>query len=87
MQYVSITASKAVKVNTRSIVQGFSFAAAGAALIVNIRDGSVAGEIVMQIKVAANDSKTVTFGDGVPFNNGVYVEVSSGTCTGSIFVE
>jgi hypothetical protein len=63
---------------------------AGVAAVVNLRDGSVSGPIVMQLRFAAvtgGSTLTVSFGQpGIVFPSGVYLEKASGTIQAMIDV-
>ena len=62
--------------------------AATAAAVVNIRDGSVTGPIVVPLQIPINTSKEITYSapPGLLFPAGPYVQVVSGTVTGSLDV-
>ena len=61
---------------------------AGAAAIVNLRDGGVAGPIVFQLRFAAvvgGSTQTASFDHpGVTFPAGLYAEKNSGTIQGTV---
>lgn len=61
----------------RVMFRGYSVAAGGSAVVVNFRETNVSGEILAQVKVAANDSKdsVVEFDSDGP----IYVQFVSGT--------
>lgn len=85
MQYVEVTGSGIVK-SSRALFQGFALRATVAA-VVNIYDGTDnTGTLVIPIDLDANQSGISHF-DGMPFNNGIYVEVASGTIEGTVWVE
>ncbi len=51
-----------------------------AAAAVNLRDGWVSGAILATIKLAASETKLLTFpGDGLQSNGNLYIEVAAGT--------
>lgn len=56
----------------------------GAVSRVLVRNGSTSGDIVLDIRLAANDSKHISFPKPLFFPAGVYVQVSVGTVRGSI---
>lgn len=64
---------------------------AGAAAVVNIRNGSVGGDILLPLRFAAvtGGSHTVlTFGHrGLLFPAGVFIDFVSGTVTGSVDID
>jgi hypothetical protein len=59
---------------------------AGTAAVVNLRNGSVSGDIVVQLRIPANESKEVRYGPprGLVFPAGLFVDVVSGTVVGSV---
>ena len=52
---------------------------------VNFRLGSVSGQIVWPVELAANESAGIFFGGMIASPDGVYVEVVSGTISGVLF--
>lgn len=62
------------------------FSNSGAAAVINLRNGSVSGDIVVQIQLAATTSASQSYPapNGLVFPAGVYVDVVSGTIVGSI---
>ena len=80
MQTKVVSASSQVVAYTAAL-SGYSISAGGSACIVNLREEDGSGNILFQIKVAANDSKHYFEGseDAVPFNGGLYVEFATGT--------
>lgn len=59
---------------------------AGATASANLRNGSVSGDIVAQIQLAANTSASQAYPmpQGLVFPLGLYVDWLSGTITGSV---
>jgi hypothetical protein len=57
---------------------------AGAAATVNIREGGVAGDIVVPLVLSANDSVGEELTNALLSSNGWYVEVVSGSVRGSL---
>lgn len=85
MQYVAFTTDTLAR-NNSARVYGYVIAATTEA-VVNIIDGvDDQGVIVMQVNVGENATATFA-GLGIPFDEGVYVEVVSGSVVGSVFVE
>ena len=62
---------------------------ATAAAVINIRNGTVSGDIVVPINLAITTSASQSYNDprGLTFPAGVYVEVVSGTVVGSVDVD
>ncbi len=60
-----------------------------AAGLVNLRNGSVTGDIVVQIQVAIGDSKSQVYPGprGLVFPAGVFVDVVTGTIVGSVDID
>ena len=60
--------------------------AASAAAVVNLRDGGVAGPIVVQLQIPISTSKEIAYAlpGGLVFSAGCYVQVVSGTVVGSV---
>ena len=83
MQYKVFTGSGAITTG-RSQVMGWAINCSSAGTI-NIKDGS-SGDVVVKLSMATSDNN-VSSADGIPFNDTVYVEVASGTFSGSIWVE
>lgn len=87
MRAKSFTASGLIE-GIRVRVGGVNVAAGGAAAVVNFRDGLTASdEIILQVKVAANDSKAIAFSTFCPFDTALYAEVVSGTVQCSVWYE
>lgn len=85
MQYVNFNASKIIRFDG-AVVHGYVVTATVAA-VVNIIDGtSASGTVVMPLAIPVNTTVSLN-GFGIPFDTGVYVQVVSGTVTGSVFVE
>jgi hypothetical protein len=87
MQYTTFTSGNTVISAQRAVVHGFAIRATATAVI-HIHDNAT-GSGTAVIKIAAPTTDTVLYDSskGIPFNNGIYVEVVSGTATGSIFWE
>lgn len=49
-----------------------------------LRDGSSTGTVVCDIRIAASDSKALSFDRPLHFPKGVYVEIASGTVRGAV---
>lgn len=61
---------------------------ASAAAVVNLRDGGVAGPILVQIQAGVNVSVTEGYPHpGIVFPSGCFVDVVSGTFVGSVTLE
>ena len=61
--------------------------AAGTAVI-NFRHGSVAGDILFPLNLAANEAAAIFFGggdDAIEAANGIFVEEVSGSITGTLY--
>lgn len=83
---VTITANSNHTAVTR--LGGYSIresAATAAAAAVNLRRGTVAGQIIAVIELAANGSVTDMWPGLVGATGGVYVEVVAGTVEGVLF--
>jgi hypothetical protein len=81
MNYVTFTASNLARPD-RVIVEGVVIAATTDA-VVNIIDGlDDTGDVVIPLAAKAGD--TAGFAVSVAFNEGVYVDVVSGTVTGTV---
>jgi hypothetical protein len=83
LAYYSVTASTDLTTKGR-FLRAFNVSeTAGAAAIVNIRDGGVGGTIVLQLRFAAvvgGSTQTMDFDQpGICFPSGVYVEKNAGT--------
>lgn len=61
---------------------------AGAAAVVNLRDGGdVAGDLVVTVALAAGASETVWFGPGgLNLAQGLYVDVAAGDVAGAVYL-
>jgi len=79
MQHSSSVADDFATPGGRTKLVGYNVSAGGAACVVNFRENNVSGDILVQVKVAANDSKTDLFGSGIDCNGPIFVEYSSGT--------
>jgi hypothetical protein len=63
------------------------FSNSGAAAVINLREGSATGDIIVPIQLAATTSASQAYNvpDGCPtFSLGCYVQVVSGTIVGSV---
>ena len=87
MQYSTFTTTKLIR-NSRATVLGWCISNnGGGANVIHIHDSiDGTGEIVFRVTMAAGETKTFA-SLPVPFNNGVYVELVSGSVIGTIFVE
>ena len=56
-----------------------------AAAVVNFRIGSVTGDIIAPLALAADESATISYGNTVSTPTGVYVQVVSGAIAGSLY--
>lgn len=67
----------------------WSFSNTVAAGVINLRDGGVAGPIVVQIQLAIGASQAMAYDGtrGLLFPNGPFVQVVSGTVVGSVDVD
>lgn len=86
--YYSVTASTDLTTKGRWL-RAFSIAeTAGSPAIVNLRDGSVSGPIVVQLRfptLAGGSDRTVSYGQpGLNFPAGCYVEKASGTVQAAV---
>lgn len=61
---------------------------AGAAAVVNLRDGpDAAGQLVATVALAANAAETVWFGPGgLNLANGLFVEIATGAAVGAVYL-
>lgn len=85
MAYYLVTGSTDLTTKGRAIAS-WHFRATAAA-VVNIRNASVTGDIVIPINLAldTSDGQSYSVPGGCPiFPNGVYVQVVSGTVVGSV---
>ena len=86
--YAVVTASTDLRTNGRKVLSWHFAEAAGtpAAARVLLRDGGSTGPIVVDIRLAASDSKAGAYSSspGFTFPGGVYCEVALGTVRGSI---
>jgi hypothetical protein len=87
MQYTTFNTGNTIIVSSPAIIHGFSIRATATA-VVHIHDNATgAGNPVFRIAVATTSTALYDSFKGVPFNEGIFVEVVSGTATGSIFWE
>lgn len=56
----------------------------GADVRIQLRNGSGAGPVVVDVRLAAKQSREVSFTKPLFFENGIYLLVSAGTARGSI---
>jgi len=84
MQYVPVTGTKQIT-GTRGVLKGFSINCTVTGVL-KIRDGA-AGTTVVTLNMANGTDKIESFGNGIPFNNRINVEVVSGTFDGTVWVE
>lgn len=65
------------------------FSCSVAAGVINLRNGSVTGDIVAQIQLAIGASKEMAYDGtrGLAFPAGLFVDVVSGTIVGSVDVD
>jgi hypothetical protein len=60
---------------------------AAAAAVVEIRDGSAAGQIIATLRLgAAGEDETPSYESGIATANGIWVEVVSGTPSVTVYV-
>lgn len=87
MQYTTFNSANTVIRSERAVVHGFAIRATVAA-VVHIHDNATGAGIPV-FKISAPTTDTVFYDSykGIPFNNGIYIEIVSGTATGSIFWE
>ncbi len=86
MQYVTMNSSKLIR-NNAALWKGHHLYASSGDSVVEMYDGiDDTGIKVCTIKIKNNEHDDHVF-VGIPFNNGVYVKVVSGSVSGSIFVE
>jgi len=87
MQYKIFPTGSTIINSERAIVHGFNIRATATA-VVNVYDNIAAtGDPVFKINVSTTESVSYDSFKGIPFNTGIFVEVASGTATGSIFFE
>jgi hypothetical protein len=87
MQYTTFNTGNTIVASSPAIIHGFAIRATVTA-VVHIHDNATgAGNPVFKIAVATTSTALYDSFKGVPFNEGIYVEVVSGTATGSIFWE
>jgi hypothetical protein len=66
-------------------VASWAFSNITAAAVINLRNGTVTGDKVIQVQLAVGASASEAYGQvGVLFPLGVFVEIVTGTITGSI---
>lgn len=84
MAYYLVTADTDLTTKGRRLT-AWHFRATAAA-VVNIRNGSVTGDIVIPINLAIDTSASQTYSDPryQEFPDGVFVDVVSGTVVGSV---
>lgn len=86
--YQLVTASADLTTKGRRLLSWHFAENAGspAAARVLLRDAGLSGDVVVDIRLAASDSKGGSYAavPGFVFPNGVYVEVASGTVRGSV---
>lgn len=86
MQYKTFTTDTVVKTE-RAVVMGYHVAGAANNTIVNIFDGvDNTGELVFHIHLSEKENQSIPW-IPIPFNNGIYIEVDTGSALGSIFFE
>jgi hypothetical protein len=86
MEAADLTADSNHATLTRFV--GFSVresAGTAAAAAVNFRHGSVSGQILAVLELAANESATISLGGVFQTPDGVYVQQVSGTVTGELW--
>jgi hypothetical protein len=87
MQYTTFTSANTVIRSERSIIYGFAIRATATAVVHIYDNATGAGVPIFKIAVPTTNSVLHDCYRGVPFNNGIYIEIVSGTATGSIFWE
>lgn len=85
MQYKYITGSDRITAN-RANLTGFAIYATADA-VVYIHDADWATNKAIPLSILAGQTAVATFPNGLSCNDGIYVEVSSGTIEGSIWWE
>lgn len=86
MQYVIFDGDTLIK-GTRAIVNGYHLTGGADGSILNIIDGTdETGVVVFHVHLDDKMNSSIPW-IPIPFNNGVYVHVVQGACSGSIFVE
>ena len=86
--YQLVTASVDLTTKGRRLY-AWHFSNTVAAAVINLRNGSVSGDIVAQIQLAVATSASQAYSDprGLAFPNGLYVQIVSGTIVGSVDVD
>ena len=87
MQYTTFPSSNTLVTSNRSIIHGFAIRAT-VTVVINIYDAtSATGTPVFRISGPTTDTVFYDSTKGIPFNNGIFIEIASGTASGSIFWE
>lgn len=84
MEAISASTDLTARVFTVSSVHIAENAGSPAAARVLLRNGGSGGTILCDIRVAASDSKHVTFPRPARFPSGLYVEVNAGSVRGAV---
>jgi len=86
MAYYPVTATTDLTTKGKRLLSWHFEETAAATAQVLIRNGSVSGDIVVPIRLAASDSKGGAYAPvpGFVFPNGVYLHVVSGAVRGSL---
>ena len=86
MQYKTFTDDTLI-VDERAIVMGYHVAGAANNTTINIIDGTDAtGTVVFHIHLSEKENQSIPW-IPIPFNNGIYINVVSGSALGSVFFE
>ena len=88
MPYYTFTSSTDLTTKGRKL-KAWDIANSGVAGTVNIRNGSVTGDIVVPVRLPVGSTTPVSAGEDYShpfrtFPNGIYVEVLAGTIAGSV---
>ena len=84
---IALTGANQVARPAASVYLGFTIReTAGAAAVVRIWDNAAAaaGTVLEEISLAANESRGECYASGVWAENGIYVQVVSGTVAGTL---
>ena len=86
MQYFTFDGSPLIK-EGRCVVNGYHLTGAANNSILDVIDGTDAtGTVVFHIHLDDKMNSSIPW-IPIPFNNGLYVHVVQGSCSGSLFVE
>lgn len=87
MQYVVITGDSGRLIrNSAALFHGYNISANSGDTIVEFYDGvDDSGVLVFEFHIKNGSHADMVVESGVPFNNGIYYKLVSGSATGSVF--